>query len=505
MLNIIIPRSRYNLTDYPNMDERAVGAAVPLLSGPVKNITPVLIDSTISKFKICSNVLASLDEVRADGTALTPGTHYSADLANGEFSFIQGAPMIQAGQTYYMVWYGDYAINATDYIWVCGRTPSQYAGGTFYTIDGGGAWTDDLTDADFIIWGRKVGGGEEEELISNWNAGGTDHDETLRNDANHTRVAQSFTAPADSDYYITRIKFQTRRIGNPVGNAWIEIHSDQVGTQVGGDSALLDASTVYPSGTTGEEMAWTLINAEILEADATGDDSIIDDILEYILQTVIGLSSAKLDAAALAALGAAKTEVLGMYLEEENLFQTDLEQLEAGQLFKMIPKLDGTHTFTYYQAGTPAGTPHFFDQDIFNFKTICLPSAVKYKVGIEYNRNPTTQVYEYTETTSDIARYVYRSEESIVLQTFLTAGANAITVRNTYIGLLEYPPLIIEFDVMDSRGYDRLPTDKVKITCTRAPGFSGGTLDGVLFRILRVTKTGSGIVSFRCQLDTQTY
>jgi len=518
MLKVTIPRSRYDTTTYPNMNARAVGMVIPRIYGVVKNITPILINDTTSTYKISENALASLDAVRADGETLVAGTDYTADLANGEFSFDSGAPLIQAGQTYYMVWYGDYAIDPADYIWVCGKYPSQYAGGAFYSIDAGGAWTAvlegaDPVDADFKIWGRRSTGGSEELLIDNWNVGGSDYNGTLRDDAARTRVAQSFTAPAGADYYITRIQFKTRKIGAPAGDAWIEVHSDQVGTQVGGDSGVVDVSGIHPDGTVPQILGWDVINAEKIEADATGEYSIIDDVLDDLLQVVATVPAAKIDAAALAALGAAKTEVLSMYLNREYTFQDILARLEAGQLFKMIPDLAGTVTFNYYQAGTPAGTPHYAYKTTGaglrkikrgSLKVYSNPQAVKYKVVIKYNENPTDGTFSYAEATSDVARYVYRSEETVEIETFLSSSANAATLATAYSGLLEYPPLMIEFEAHDS-GYDLLPTEKVSISSTRAPGATGGVLSEVLFRILRIDKRGDGSVAYTCQLDTQTY
>jgi len=66
----------------------------------------------------------------------------------------------------------------------------------------------------------------------------------LKNLATHTKLAQSFKLDGTDDYYITRVEFKSRKIGSPTGNAWVEIHSDQSGTQVGVDSDSIDVSSV---------------------------------------------------------------------------------------------------------------------------------------------------------------------------------------------------------------------------------------------------------------------
>ena len=114
MLNTIIPTSRYNKTAYPNLEDRADGMPIPLCYGAVTDITPVIVNQAAHQYKICSNKLTSIDEVRADGVVLTEGVDYTDDVANGEFSFDVGSPLCTAGTTYYIIWTADYAVSGTD-------------------------------------------------------------------------------------------------------------------------------------------------------------------------------------------------------------------------------------------------------------------------------------------------------------------------------------------------------------------------------------------------------
>jgi hypothetical protein len=90
-----LPPSRYNVTDYPNIDTEAIDRPIPILFGQVENITPVCIDTTTFKYKISQTVfggvtyaLQAIDKVFRAGVQLTLTTHYTVDLNNGEFTLL---------------------------------------------------------------------------------------------------------------------------------------------------------------------------------------------------------------------------------------------------------------------------------------------------------------------------------------------------------------------------------------------------------------------------------
>ena len=198
----------------------------------------------------------------------------------------------------------------------------------------------------------------------------------------------------------------------------------------------------------------------------------------------------------------AKTQVLGVYLNREITFGQFVEKLEGGQLFKFLPKLDGTYTFVVYAAG--AATLYLYDENYLSFSSYRDLSAVRRTIKVKFNENPSKQIFNFTEDSSDIAKWLYKNEESLEVATYLYTLANAVTLRNNYKTLLEYPPRIIEFE-MQGLGFDLIPTDKMNITRTRGDN-TGGTFDGVLFRVLEVTKRmGNNTTKIKAQLDTQTY
>jgi hypothetical protein len=87
-----LPVSRYNVDDYPNIDDEAIDRPVPILFGQVENITPVCIDTTTYKYKISQTVfgsdtyaLQSIDAVYRAGIQLTLTTDYTVNLNTGQF------------------------------------------------------------------------------------------------------------------------------------------------------------------------------------------------------------------------------------------------------------------------------------------------------------------------------------------------------------------------------------------------------------------------------------
>jgi len=88
-----IPIDTYSTDDYPDMAEDYVGYPIPILFGQKSNITPIEIDDTIYKYKICQTVfngttyaINAINNVYKDGVALATPADYSEDLNNGEFT-----------------------------------------------------------------------------------------------------------------------------------------------------------------------------------------------------------------------------------------------------------------------------------------------------------------------------------------------------------------------------------------------------------------------------------
>ena len=83
-----IPVDFYDRTTYPNMEEDAVGDAIPIAYGVIYDVRPVCIDLPLLKFKVAGHAIKDFTGCRVfDGTTevWTDVAFASTDEANGEF------------------------------------------------------------------------------------------------------------------------------------------------------------------------------------------------------------------------------------------------------------------------------------------------------------------------------------------------------------------------------------------------------------------------------------
>lgn len=507
MLNIIVPKNRFNTTDYPNLESRADGMVIPYRYGQKAGITPVCIDTSALTYKLADHAIKEIVTITADGSALSAGA-YTENLAIAEFTVLSTPPLVQ-NTTYYIVVEADFTISATNHL---KTTLITSAGGRqAYFIDGSNVWTGQSDSLSFAIWGAdEVGGYQWRRLNS---AGPINGWAELRKTAATTKIAQSFTTPnyAWGNYYPIRIMIYWYMVGTTTGNMHLEIHSDQVGTKVGCDCKLTDVSILQDYGSGWGQHNWPQRSApsEVIceikgrkNADTTLMDNVAD-VLEDVAETVIGVPSGELDSTVLATLKAQRTQEINPQLDSEMTFGEFLERLESGQFFKFVPQLDGTHAPVVYQSGEPAGTPHLKDEDFLSFSMTRDLDSVRRVVKTKYDMDPTTQLYDLKEQTSKIAEYGYKSHETLEIETYLKDAADATQLATDCLALFEVPQLKAAFQLRGTC-LDQIPTDKVKITRSRAC-YAGGALDAVLFRILSITKTKHGDVKVTALLDSQSY
>jgi len=515
MLDALIPKYKYNKTDYPNLEDRAVDMIIPERYGLKTNITPVCIDVAIPKYNLAKRAIKAIIAIRADGVTLTVDVDYTEVLANAEFT-LKTTPKLSPNTTYYFVLEGDWTINGTEYFNVYGWL-NAYAGGNAFKIDGAGTWTALANDLTFVVYGKNTIDGEEERKIQFTESDGASFAPVkLRDHTDRTKIAMSFKTPNDGQsFYITRIVPGGWKTASfPADKEmYMTIYSDQGSTQVGIKSKVYNCNFLMTNTNICPfRFPQRGVPSEILvdiEGYKNADESLMDnvaDILEDVLVNIVGIPSGDLDSTAFAALKTARTQSINPQLDREITFNAFIEKLERGQLFKFMPTLEGKFSPRYYASGESSGTPHLRDEDFIenSFKCYRNLASVKRKYLIKYDENPTTQIYLEKEAISTIAEYIYKNKETLELETYLKDGADATQLTIDYRGLQEYPQREIGFEV-SSYLFDKIPTDKVKITRTRGDN-SGGTFDAVLFRILRLTKKQStGTVVCGAVLDSQTY
>ncbi len=510
MLMICLPKTRYNKTDFPNLDDNFNGALIPLGIGDIHGLIPVCIDTLAQLYQALGHAIHAMSEVRTpDGIVLAAGVDYTLNAGNNQISLL-ATPLLAANTTYYFVVEADYGIGAAH---LHLRRKDGYANGQLYTIDGADAWTAvPAQDLRFRIYGKESIGGSEALMVNNgYSPSGAGVG--LRDVAGRTRIAQSFKTPVSTSFYITRIQLFCSKAGSPTGAVRIAILSAfspaEVQVGVKSDAVAIPPGTGSPRYITFPQRATDSgIVCDVEAAEKTAA-MIADgaDTLEWLIVTALGKSAALLDPTYLADFKADRPYEVKLLLDKESMkFESIVGKLETTLLFKFVSLLDDTYGTVVYEAGEPAGTLHFKDEDFLSFSLRYDWSAVKYRVGVKYDEDAQGRAgFKVEEVTSDFARFFYETEEALEVETYHRTQAGAIWLGGKLSGMYEAPPLIAEFEV-HGWGLDSIPAkDKVELTRRRAC-YAGGVLNGVLFRILKVQKKpGTSTVVFTAQLDAQTY
>lgn len=538
MLNIKLPKTRYKKAagvppNYPSLEDRADGAPIPIAYGDLHNVVPVCIETLAQTYKLAGHAIHAVDEVRIEAEVLDPTAtppDYNVDLAQGELS-IPSTPFLSAGVTYYFVLEVDYLVDPVNHLDVLGFN-NVYANGNFFSIADTGIWTSWPTlDLRFLISGYSTFPGpvividNRQENITPppaWTS------VNLRGETWNDRIAQSFQPTVD--FYCTGICvwFNKGYMWNSGYNIRVSILSTvpvplsnpplPAEVQVGASSAWYalqsqwGAHMKFPFRTESANLLCDIEGAETLTSGSgSGASPIIDgaDMLEDLVVNKLGKNPTPpvLDATALANFKIKRTQEIAAYIDCDDMTFGDIVgKLESSLLFKLVPLQDQTYVTTVYEGDTSGDVrPHFFDEHFLSFSMRHDFSAVKNIIKVKYDENPSNDEFKVAEVDSDVAKFVYGTEETLEVETYLKREAAAATLASDYLGMYETPPLEITFEI---RGYglDLIPgRDKVRITRTRA-AYAGGALNDVLFRIVKITKRpATASTEIVAVLDTQTY
>ncbi len=507
MFNILVPKNHFLHADYPDMEENILGLPIPIGWGNIHDIVPFCVDTAGLVFKIVDQSIEDIVEIRSRGIPLSAGS-FTEDLAVAEFT-LKGTPYIVEGYTYYFSISGDYTIDGANYLRAMSATihASQQA----YEIDGSDLWSAHAgRQLFFAIYGKERLDLDEKLILASF--GMPTGTISLRDAAARTRIGCSFVAPtADRGfgYFVTKIRvfLSAPSAGTPAGNIWATLFSGinpdaQIGMQ--GDAV---------------EITDPSVGSYMLTMPQDGEDSdlLVDiespnpklvygaDILKDLFVSILGKPLAILEPTSLANLLALRTQELKVFVDRDMAVGDFIGKMEASLLWKFLPLQDGTYGAIVFEPGEPAGTPHFRDEDFLSFKIERDLTVVRNIVRIKYDENPATSEFKTAEATSDFARLFYSNEESIEVETWLRHDVDAEDLADDYSYFFQEPQVRIVFEVHGA-GLNLLPgRDKVKITRSRA-AWSGGSINGELFRIMRVTKRlATNTAEIMAIPDTRTY
>lgn len=507
MNSLKLPTRTFNLTDYPNMDEddSQIGQPIPIGWGTLKGLAPTCIDTEENRWKILDQAIQEISLISADEKdELEADVDYTEDLDNGEFVLLSPKKLSLTTE-YYIALEVDYPISSTNYLSIQ-RNTDQYANGTCYSINSADGWTAGSGDFLFDVYGKvdPSDDDEDETLIVSNVASDETADLALHDATARTRLGQSFKTGTTA-YCITKIIVYTTEHGSVSGyNIRAVLYSDRTGTQVDIATSWVACAGGAITLTIPTRYDYSNMSCNV-KAPAT-ELTNVADILEDIVVNILGKSSSLLDATGLATLKAAKTEVLAVYIDQEMTFGDLKAKLEVGQLFKLLPLEDGTYLPIIFSSAEPSDTLHFLDIDLMEDLKVTLDadSLIRSAV-VKYGETWDDQSFQSVEATSALARFFYRCEESLEIETYLTTSADAAALAADLIALYETVRLWA-YPSVHGQGLDRLPgRDKIKLTRARAP-YTGGKFAGVLFRPFKTTKKlQNATVEYDALLDTQSY
>ena len=486
MFNIQIPKNHFLLTEYPEMEEYILGQPIPIGWGDIRRIVPYCVDVDALRFKILGQPLQDITEVRSAGLVLGAGS-YVEDLPNAEIT-LAGTPYLVAGFTYYLIIDGSYPINGTDYL-ILSKGPAPVGWGQ-WEFDGV-MWLQNLTGALRInLYGKQYLDSEEQLMLIGIHSPQVG-ELALRDHADRTRIALQFQVYS-AGFYLTRATITlAHHVGDPAGDLSAIVATSlvpvvQKGMQSGAVTIEMDPVQYdIPFAQDGEDSD--------LQVDVLAPNPVLTngaDILEDMFVSILGKPAGILDVATLADFRTKRTQEIKIFIDREMTVGEFIGKLEGSLFWKFLPLQDGTYAPTVFEAGEPAGTLHLRDEDIDDFKVEHDLKTVRNLVRLKYNEDPSTQEFQIAEARSDYARLFYSNEETAEVETWLVKEIDAESVCEAYRRFFQQPEKRVSFWV-HGYGLNLLPgRDKVKLWRSRA-GWSGGKIEGELFRIMRLEKSPS--------------
>jgi len=534
MWNRNIPRNHFWTANYPNLDPNAEGQVMALSWGTIKNLVPVCRDTVALVYQFNDGAVKAIDKVVADGVELEGGGIGYTDQGDGSI-ILGGTPKLEPDTDYFLVIESDYPINGDAYNIIACSDPwgaetydTHPESGVIYLgwweQDELGVWTDagGTKSINLYIRGSATVGGPSNRWLTfpmdDFSLKEQTYTVELRDTVAHTRIAQKFHTKASwsTVCYVNKVKLEMKKHsdhGNYLPDTRItKVYFMSVSGVDGSPDAQIGIKSdpmpfrVHTGGTAvfPQKGAPSEIRVDFRGRTKAGD-VLIETVADFVSDAYVNVLKGKL--ADLGDLTDLQTlpQVLAIPLEEEIAFGSLIDKLTAGQNFQMVSNLDGTFKFKVFVAGEPAGVLELFDEDMHEFKSYRKSSGCVFgRVRVGYDKDLTLGEFKFAEALSDIAPLVYKNEETLLFETYLSSAVDAQALAVARLTYVEASARIISFFLSGAKGYDLTPGDKIKVYRTRAD-YAGGSLNGILFRVLSISPAlSSDTLSVVAQLDSQT-
>jgi len=502
MLKTRLLKNRFRTEDYPNLDPRLEGVAIPIGWGQILKAPLYCIDTNQMIFKIIDNgnrPIKSVDAVYEKGIKLTENVDYEVDLDEATIKFFP-TPILEGGKTYYFTIESDYEINGTDYLRFAQKPRADEYDVERYDITEEGTWVAVWWKLPFRLYGKRNMGNDEELLVDTWSGSweGWNRNCKLRESASNVKIGQRFTIGGNDTWYLTKIIIcDVVKEGNPPASRTTRIEIlDSNKVSIGAKSFRLedytpedgDAYFIFPQRAEVSELSSDFQSFK--KTDGTLIEKAADIISDCYINVLKGSANA-LDEEAFNYFREKRPEGLSVYIADEITFQEFLERLEVSQRFKFLPDLDQKFTVIVSRPSSewPAEVPHFRDEDFVleSFKCFKIWKGVFHRFKIKYNRNLLSSEWSIIERIENIAKLIYRNERTLEIETYFSSQLDAKNCAEAYGLSLNRPILIVEFQLKAAKGFDLIPWQPIYISRKRALSETG-YFDKKAFRVLEIQK-----------------
>lgn len=502
MLKTRLLKNRFRMEDYPNLDPRLEGVAMPIAWGRVKGAPLFCIDTNQMVFKIIDNrdrPIKSVDAVYEKDVQLTEGVDYEVNLNEATITFFP-TPKLEGGKTYYFTIESDFPIDGINYLRFAQKPLEGENDFERYDISSSGEWTTSWWKLAFRLYGKRNLNQDEQILFDTWSGNweGWNRECKLRQSSGNIKIGQRFMIEGNETWNLTKIIIcDVAKEGNPPENRITRIEIlDENKNPIGAKSFRLedytpengDAIFVFPQRSEISELRCDFQSVKRPDGNLIEN---VADIIEDCYVNILGGSRNALDEEALNELRLNRIENLAVYVNEEITLMEFLERLEVSQRFKFLPSLGQAFTVIISKplSEWPDNIPHFRDEDFVkeSFKCYKLWRGVYHRFKVKYNKNLLTSEWSIIEKIENISKAIYRNERTLEIETYFSSQRDAEACADAYKLSLRQPLLIIEFQVKGGKGFNLIPWQPIYIS--RKRGISEtGKFEKKAFRILEIQK-----------------
>jgi hypothetical protein len=169
------------------------------------------------------------------------------------------------------------------------------------------------------------------------------------------------------------------------------------------------------------------------------------DIVQHIADNKINMASDQYNATSLVDIDSDSPYPQGIYINKRMTARDVIARLNKGSLAYSYIDRSGQLTLKKWEA--PSQAEADVDYTRFTFKSmkeIKDLDSVRSAVSLGYGKWLTDGKTNYSEKSSDITKYKYRITKTETIETQLAYQADADTVAQSYLDLLQYPWLRVE-------------------------------------------------------------